>query len=56
MFLYYNMETLSDAIQLLEMMRNYIQGFLDQYGTFEDVKGPNTYKVSELGYVLNKNT
>ena len=48
------METLSEAVQLLAMMRENLQGFLHEYGTFEDVKGLSKYKVSELGFALNK--
>ena len=50
------MDNLSEAIQLLAKMRENFQGFLHEYGTFEDVKGLSKYKVSELGFVLNKKT
>ena len=49
-------QILDDTIDLLSNMRNSLNDFLEQYGTFDTLEGYSKYLISDLGFVLNKRT
>ena len=46
----------NEAIELLSMVKNDYQAFLEQFGNFEDIPGFSNYQVSDLGFIKNKKT
>ena len=49
-------QILDETIDLLSNMRNSLNDFLEQYGTFDKLDGFSKYMISDLGFVLNKKT
>ena len=47
-------QIVDDAINLLRNMRNRLNDFINQYGTFRFLSGFSKYMISDLGFVLKK--